>query len=115
MWLGLAPVYILACCKALLWGPHRKPIYKITRKSTEVRWYWRETLPHALLAAIVPLAFLAGLATGRLPPLLILITTGYWGLVNTAALSGFIVRGWFGTTPARWLRTVERRAAPTTT
>ena len=62
MWLGLAPVYMLACCKALLWGPHRKPIYRITRKSTEVRWYWRETLPHAVLAAIVPLGFLAGLA-----------------------------------------------------
>ena len=86
MWLGLAPVYMLASCKALLWGPHRKPIYRITRKSTQVRWYWRETLPHAVLAAIVPLAFLAGLATGTLPPLLILITTGYWGLVNTAAL-----------------------------
>ena len=115
MWLGLAPVYMLASCKAVLSGPHRKPIYRITRKSTEVRWYWRETLPHAVLAAIVPLAFLAGLAAGTLPPLLILITTGYWGLVNTAALSGFIVRGWYGTSPARWLRTVDRRAAPATT
>ena len=109
MWLGLAPVYMLACAKALLWGPNRKPIYKITRKSTEVRWYWRETFPHAVLAVIVPVGFVVGLATGTLPPVLILITTGYWGLVNTAALSGFIVRGWFGTSPARWVRTVERR------
>jgi hypothetical protein len=105
---------MLACCKAVLWGPRRKPVYRITRKSTEVRWYWRETLPHALLAAIVPVGFLTGLATGTLPPLLILLTTGYWGLVNTAALSGFIVRGWSGTSPAKWLRTVERRAATTT-
>lgn len=112
MWLGLAPVYMVACCKAIVCGPRRKPIYKITRKSTEVRWYWRETFPHAVLAAIVPLAFLAGLALGTLPPVLLLLTTGYWGLVNTAALGGFIARGWSGTTPLGWLRTTERRAAP---
>jgi cellulose synthase (UDP-forming) len=109
MWLGLAPVYIVSCCKAILGGPKRKPIYRITRKSTEARWYWRETLPHAVLSAIVPLGFFAGLAAGRLPSVLIWITTGYWGLVNTAALAGFIFRGWFGTSPTGWLRTVERR------
>ena len=70
------------------------------------------TRPHAILAAIVPLAFLAALVLGRLPPPLIVITTGFWGLVNTAALVGFIARGWFGTTPLGWLRTTERRAAP---
>jgi cellulose synthase/poly-beta-1,6-N-acetylglucosamine synthase-like glycosyltransferase len=112
MWLGLAPVYMLACAKAIACGPRRKPIYKITRKSTEVRWYWRETSPHAVLAAIVPVGFLLGLVLGTLPPALILITTGYWGLVNAAALAAFVMRGWFGTTPLGWLRTTERRAAP---
>jgi len=115
MWLGLAPVYMLACAKAVCSGPKRKPIYKITRKSTEVRWYWRETLPHAILAAIVPVGFIVGLAIGKLPPVLILVTTGYWGLLNTAALAGFTIRGWFGTTPTRWLRMTERRAVPTLT
>ena len=110
MWLGLAPVYIVACCKALAGGPHRKPIYKITRKATVVRWYWRETLPHVMLAMLVPVAFIAGLVTGRLPSLALLVTTGYWGLVNSAALAGFVVRGWFGTSPIRGLRTIERRA-----
>jgi cellulose synthase/poly-beta-1,6-N-acetylglucosamine synthase-like glycosyltransferase len=109
MWLGLAPVYILACCKALLGGPHRKPIYRITRKDTEVRWYWRETLPHAILATLIPLAFATALATSRLPSLPLLLTTGYWGIVNTAALSGFVARGWFGTSPVRAFRAVERR------
>jgi cellulose synthase/poly-beta-1,6-N-acetylglucosamine synthase-like glycosyltransferase len=112
MWLGLAPVYILACCKALLGGPHRKPRYRITRKDTEVRWYWRETLPHAILAALLPLAFATALATSRLPSLPLLLTTGYWGIVNTAALGGFVARGWSGTSPLRALRSVERRASP---
>ncbi|MGH2885782.1 MAG: hypothetical protein ACRDPA_24305, partial [Solirubrobacteraceae bacterium] len=62
----------------------------------------------------VPLGFTIGIAIGKMPPLLILITTGYWGILNTAALAGFTIRGWFGTTPARWLRTTERRAAPST-
>jgi cellulose synthase (UDP-forming) len=109
MWLGLAPVYILACGKALLGGPRHKPIYRITRKDTEVRWYWRETLPHAVLAALIPLAFATALATSRLPSLALLFTTGYWGIVNTAALGGFVARGWFGTSPFKALRTVERR------
>jgi cellulose synthase (UDP-forming) len=110
MWLGLAPVYIAACCKAIFGGPHRKPIYRITRKDTEVRWYLRETLPHAGLAALVPVAFGVGLAAGKVPSVLLLATTGYWGLVNTATLAGFVMRGWFGTSPIRALRTVERRA-----
>jgi cellulose synthase (UDP-forming) len=109
MWLGLAPVYIVACCKAVLGGPHRKPIYRITRKDTEVRWYWRETLPHVILAVLIPLAFVIALVTSRLPSLALLLSTGYWGIVNTAALAGFVARGWFGTTPLRALRTVERR------
>jgi cellulose synthase (UDP-forming) len=110
MWLGLAPVYIVACCKALLGGPHRKPIYRITRKDTEVRWYWRETLPHVILAVLIPLAFVIALATSRLPSLPLLLSTGYWGIVNTAALSGFVARGWSGTSPLRALQSIERRA-----
>ena len=110
IWLGLAPVYILACCKALLGGPHRKPIYRITRKDTDVRWYWRETLPHVLLATLIPAAFVTALLTSRLPSLPLLLTTGYWGIVNTAALGGFVARGWFGTSPLTAVRSVERRA-----
>jgi cellulose synthase (UDP-forming) len=111
MWLGLAPVYIVACCKALLGGPDRKPIYRITRKDTEVRWYWRETLPHVILAVLIPLAFVIALNTGQLPSPPLLLTAGYWGIVNTAALAGFVARGWFGTSPLKALRTVERRAS----
>jgi cellulose synthase (UDP-forming) len=109
MWLGLAPIYILACCKALLGGPYHKPIYRITRKDNHIRWYWRETLPHTILAALIPLALATALATSRLPSLPLLLTTGYWGLVNTAALGAAVARGWFGTSPLEALRSVERR------
>src|SRR5690606_7748315 len=31
-WIGLAPVFIVASMKALFYGPHKKPKYKVTRK-----------------------------------------------------------------------------------
>jgi cellulose synthase (UDP-forming) len=108
MWLGLAPVYVLACFKALLGGPHRKPIYKITRKSTLIRWHWRETLPQALLASLVPAALVGGAITGHLAPPQTIICAGYWGLTYTAALVGFAARGWHGLTPVR-MPAIERR------
>ncbi|HUZ28993.1 MAG TPA: glycosyltransferase, partial [Solirubrobacteraceae bacterium] len=112
MWIGLAPVYIVGCLKALFGGPGRKPIYKVTRKTTLNGWYWKETVPQAVLAAIVPLAAVFGLAFGLLPSVLILISAGYWGIVQSAALGSFVARGWFGASPMEHLRSIERRRSP---
>ncbi|HTD80463.1 MAG TPA: glycosyltransferase, partial [Chloroflexota bacterium] len=109
MWLGLAPVYIVGALKAIVGGPSRKPIYRVTRKTTMTGWYWKETVPQLALAVLVPVAALVGLATGRIPSLLIVISAGYWGIVNCAALTGFVARGWFGASPLQALRTLERR------
>lgn len=111
MWLGLAPVYILGCLKAVLGGPHRKPIYKVTRKATVAAWYWKETMPQLFLAALIPAAALVGVATSRVPSLLIVLSAGYWGIVNGAALLSFVTRGWSGLTPVEALRTIDRRRA----
>lgn len=108
MWLGLAPVYVVACGKALLGGRHRKPIYKITRKSTLVRWYWRETLPQAMLATMVPAALVLGALTGHLASPATIVCAGYWGLTYSAALASFAARGWFGLRPVR-VPGIERR------
>lgn len=108
MWLGLAPVYMIACCKAIIDGPHRKPIYKVTRKSTHLRWYWRETLPQAVLASVVPLALVVGGVTGDLAAPQTIVCAGYWGLSYSAALAGFAARGWFGLEPVR-VPVIERR------
>lgn len=112
MWIGLAPVYIVGCIKAVIGGPRRKPIYKVTRKHTLAGWYWKETVPQAVLAAMVPLAAVFGLAFGLLPSVLILISAGYWGIVQSAALGSFVARGWFGASPAEGLRSIERRRSP---
>jgi len=57
-WLGMAPVYAQATIIALLYGPRRKPAYRVTRKHDIYSWYWREILPQlmiflALIAASV--------------------------------------------------------------
>jgi cellulose synthase (UDP-forming) len=109
MWYGLAPVYMVASLKALCAGRHRRPVYKITRKTTVIRWYWRETLPQAVLAAIVPAALVYGAIAGVLGSPVAVLCAGYWGITYTAALAGFVVRGWFGTPPMT--ATADRRRA----
>jgi cellulose synthase (UDP-forming) len=109
MWIGMAPVYVVSCLKAAFGGPGGKPIYKVTRKTTLSGWYWKETLPQAVLAASVPVAAVAGVVLGLLPSLLIVISAGYWGIVNSAALGTFVARGWFGFSPVERMRSVERR------
>jgi cellulose synthase (UDP-forming) len=65
-WLGMAPVYAKATIFALLFGPHRKPAYRVTRKEHMHRWYWRETLPQILLFLALIAASLYHVATHSL-------------------------------------------------
>ncbi len=56
IWLGLMPVFLVACVKALFHGPSQKPAYKVTRKYHEIAWYWRETLAHKLIVSVLTLS-----------------------------------------------------------
>ena len=40
IWSGMAPVFIKASIQAILGGPNRKPVYKVTRKHNDPRWHW---------------------------------------------------------------------------
>jgi cellulose synthase (UDP-forming) len=113
MWTGLAPVYMVGCLKAILGGPNRKPTYKVTRKTHEFAWYWRETLPSAILGALVPAALVVGIVDDRLPHPLLLLAAGYWGFLACATLGGFVTRGWFGKQPIRLPGLADRRRQKT--
>lgn len=65
-WLGMAPVYAKATIFALLYGPDRKPAYRVTRKEHIRGWYWRETLPQILLLLALIAASLYHIATHSL-------------------------------------------------
>jgi len=58
MLMGLFPVFTKASVLALVYGPKRKPTYKVTRKEDEFALYWRETMIQsgcvlALVASII--------------------------------------------------------------
>jgi cellulose synthase (UDP-forming) len=95
MWYGLTFVYMKAFCLALLYGPNRKPIYRVTRKRNIARWYWKETIPHFVLLGIIATAITYGCrvhgVTNVLRP-----DTLYWLAITSFALGAFIPLGWYG-------------------
>ncbi|HVM30288.1 MAG TPA: glycosyltransferase [Candidatus Limnocylindrales bacterium] len=95
MMFGLAPVFARTFAQAVIAGRDRKPVYRVTRKTDQFLWYWRETLPQMLMVAIVvgAVAF-ALLARDVIEPL------SLGGLYFIALLviygAGFVRKGWYG-------------------
>jgi cellulose synthase (UDP-forming) len=54
-------VFMKACLLALLYGPEKKPTYKVTRKNRERGIYLRFVLPHLLLVVSLLLSITRGL------------------------------------------------------
>jgi len=96
IWTGMSPVFIRATVQAILGGPKRKPIYKVTRKQTDPRWHWGHTLPQTTVLAIVFCAFAYALRAGTLPPPIVLLPFIYWGGLYVAQFAGFVARSWYG-------------------
>jgi cellulose synthase (UDP-forming) len=96
---GLLPVYASACLLALLGGPNRKPVYRVTRKVSRTGWYWRETLVHLTVVALLGSALMYSLVFSHLAR-----TThsgfdagsAFWAAAFIAALASFIHKGWYG-------------------
>jgi cellulose synthase (UDP-forming) len=96
MWAGLAPVFMKATILAVVNGPDRKPVYKVTRKHNDLRWHWRDTLPQALIVVAVAVTAIYALRFHTLPSPVLLIATVYWGGLNVILLANFVTRGWHG-------------------
>ncbi|HEX8981811.1 MAG TPA: glycosyltransferase [Ktedonobacterales bacterium] len=95
MWTGLTLVYAKAVLLALLYGPRRKPAYRVTRKSTVVRWYWRETFGQFGLIVLLLGAMIYGFIAH---PSLAAFNLGssYWVIFYVVFLVGFVRKGWYG-------------------
>jgi cellulose synthase (UDP-forming) len=96
IWSGLAPVFIKASIQAILGGPGRKPVYKVTRKHNDPRWHWGHTLPQTTVLLTVLFTLVFALRDGTLPRLEMLIPFVYWGGLYVALFAGFIARSWYG-------------------
>ncbi len=107
MWVGLAPIYMKASLQAIISGPNRKPVYKVTRKQNDERWHWRHTLPQTSIVLATAAIAIYALRFGTFPDPILLLGTIYWGGLNVILLSSFVTRGWHGIS---WTRNAIRRA-----
>jgi cellulose synthase (UDP-forming) len=96
MWVGLAPVFMKASLQAILNGPNRKPVYKVTRKTHVHAWHWRQTLPQTTIVLSVVAVAIYAARFQTLPNPILLVGTVYWGGLNVVLLSSFITRSWHG-------------------
>jgi cellulose synthase (UDP-forming) len=96
MWTGMAPIYMKATLQAILGGPHRKPVYRVTRKEDDLRWHWRHTLPQTSLVLTVLAVLIYAVGHRTLPSASLLAGAVYWGGLNILLLSSFVTRGWHG-------------------
>ena len=101
IWSGLAPVFIKASIQAILGGPSRKPVYKVTRKHNDPRWHWGHTLPQTSVLLTVVFTLLFALREGTMPRLTMLIPFVYWGGLYVALFAGFVARSWYGVVSLR--------------
>jgi hypothetical protein len=95
MWYGMMFINMRAVLLALRYGPDRKPIYKVTRKSHQHMWYWRAVVPHCLLLLSVAGALVYS-AFRRSPMALMRPDTLYWGVVTSYWVASYIPLSWFG-------------------
>jgi len=95
IWIGLMPVYIVASFRALLYGPRRKPSYRVTRKYHEIDWYWKETLVQKIVVATLVASIAVNLIvwTDDLPMSMVSIM---WSLVFIFAFQRVIRNSWHG-------------------
>ena len=101
IWSGLAPVFIKASIQAILGGPNRKPVYKVTRKYTDPRWHWGQTMPQTAVLMLVLCTLIYALRNGTLPRPIVLLPFIYWGGLYVALFAGFIARSWYGVSSLR--------------
>jgi len=108
MLMGLFPVFSKAFVLAVLYGPNRKPTYKVTRKQDQYAWYWRETLVQTLCigALLLGLGYDVLFVSQRdgLDPGVI-----YWALFFTFILGAFVRKSWFGLFEGRFAQRFAQR------
>lgn len=103
MWYGMMLVNMWAATLALVYGRHRKPVYRVTRKADiGPQWYWGKTLPHLLIIMGVFAAVSYGAVTHGIHSLL-RPDTIYWLLSSTVAFGSFVPLGWYGLSPWRYI------------
>ncbi len=97
MWLGLVFVFIKSTFLALVYGPNKKPAYKVTRKTQQAGIYIREIIPQALIFLLLLVAAIYHLYAHRQNMLRTSdLGSVFWAAIYLLLLAGMIHRSWFG-------------------
>ncbi len=99
LWSGLSPVYMRGAVLAVFGGPHRKPVYKVTRKEGVHRWHWEATLPHIVTVIVLIASAVYSVFHHTIDNPAQLALTSVWGSLYLSYAVGFAMRGWHGSTP----------------
>jgi cellulose synthase (UDP-forming) len=94
VWLGLTHVYFISLIKAIMYGPDRKPAYKVTRKFHKFGWYWREVLPQMLIIASLSVSIVMCLI--RQDNIIMYAPLIYWAAVLTYGFSRVVINSLYG-------------------
>jgi cellulose synthase (UDP-forming) len=108
LWSGMAPVYMRGVLLALIGGPHRKPVYKVTRKHGVHVWHWQATMPHLLTAVALIGAAVYSFFHHTITDPAQLALTSVWGTLYLSYAVGFVMRGWHGSSPIPAFRAGRR-------
>jgi Glycosyltransferases, probably involved in cell wall biogenesis len=97
MWFGMIFVFMKSSILALVYGPNKKPVYKVTRKTQEAGLYLRDVLLQTLLFLALLVAISYNLFIHRSSILQDSdLGSIFWAVFFMLLLAGIIHRSWFG-------------------
>ena len=93
---GMMFVYMKASLLAILYGPHKKPVYKVTRKVQIVGLYLKEVFFQILLFLFLFLSIVYDFVTHKAAIKNMDVGSIFWVLMDMIILSGIIRGSWYG-------------------
>jgi cellulose synthase (UDP-forming) len=101
-------VYMKAGLLAFFYGPHKKPVYKVTRKDRIIGLYFKEMAGHILLFFFLFCAIIYNFLIhwGTIDK--VDFGSVFWALLYMVLLSGVISKSWYGVTLSQLLNRKKR-------
>ncbi len=96
LYIGMMFVYMKAAYLAIVNGPNKKPVYKVTRKVQMVGFYFKEVLFQMLLFMVLLFSIFYNVVIYNGTIQNIDFGSIIWALVYMIILSGIISKSWFG-------------------
>ena len=93
---GMMFVYMKAAVLAIVYGPHKKPVYKVTRKVQIVGLYFKEVFFQIMLFLLLFSSVIYAVVMHKANLLAIDFGSVAWSFFYMVILSGVISKSWYG-------------------